>query len=348
MTLRDGSGVDMGRPDPGILILAAALACGDRSMERVGTIEGEMTWEAGFPDGSRCGYTRTFQGIEDRSAPWLCPECEVIWRVDLVGFEGEPCYARLQVPSPAEVEWLGWGGGRFYRAPRINGRLFETGDARMVGEALEVEDDTWDETGAGKVTFGITGTFRLGHTHADPMHGFEPPRRYACGWNRADPRAYDGDWTVARGRTVPDGWFHDPCGEPVRLHDLKGRYLVVDVAATDCPPCVEMARTEAAFVDRMRREGLEVEVVTLLAPTLGAVLDPTPQVLLEAWSDTFGHGAPVLADRGWGVFVAGRSVATFGYPTSVIVAPDLSVIDVLVGFADWEPFVGRIRTHAGR
>lgn len=334
--------------DPVIPVMIAAIGCGGREVERVGTVDGALTWEVELPDGSRCSYTRSFQGVEDRSAPWLCPECDVIWRVDRVGFEGEDCYARLQVPAPSEVEWLGWGGGTFYRAPRINGRLFETGAARVVEDTLEVTHATEDETGVGLVKLGITGAFRLGHAQADPMHGFAPPRRYACGWERSDPRGYGGDWTLQLGEAVPDGWFRDQCGEPVRLHDLKGRYLVLDVAASDCPPCVEMARTEAAFVEQMRQEGLEVEVVTLLAPTLGAVLDPTPLPLLEAWSDTFGNGTPVLSDRGWGVFVAGRAVGTFGYPTSVIVAPDLSVIDVTVGFADWAPFVARIREHAGR
>jgi len=49
------------------------------------------------------------------------------------------------------------------------------------------------------------------------MHGYDPPRRYACGWDRADPPDYAGPWTVQRGEVVPDGWFFDRCGEPVRV-----------------------------------------------------------------------------------------------------------------------------------
>lgn len=328
--------------------VAMLVACGGETSERVGTVSGELTWHAEFPDGGRCSYARTFEGVEDRSAPWLCPECDIVWRVERVGFSGEDCYARLGVSDPAEVEWLGWGGGRLFRSPQINARLFDSGAARLVDEALEVEHETEDETGAGVVQLGITGRLHMGETRADPMHGYDPPRRYACGWDRADPPDYAGPWTVQRGEVVPDGWFFDRCGEPVRLHDLEGRYLIVDVAAADCPPCVEMARTEGQFVESMRDRGVEVEVVTLLAPTLGAVLDPTPQEILEAWSDTFGIEAPVLADRGWGLFVAGLSVPTFGYPTSVVVGPDLRVLDVAVGFSDWKPFRERILDHAGR
>ena len=53
------------------------------------TVSGEITWTVTFDETAKaagatdCTYTRQYQGVEDRSAPWLCPACEVMFRADV-------------------------------------------------------------------------------------------------------------------------------------------------------------------------------------------------------------------------------------------------------------------------
>ena len=69
-----------------------------------------------------------------------------------------------------------------------------------------------------------------------------------------------------------------------------------------------------------------------LAPTLAAVTGLTTTEMLETWSEDFGLHSPVLADRGWGQAVAKHALDDFGYPTSVLVDPELQVMEFNVGF----------------
>ena len=55
-----------------------------------GTIQWTVDFDAeaealGFTD---CAYTREYAGIEDKSQPWLCPECAVVYRVDATVIDG--------------------------------------------------------------------------------------------------------------------------------------------------------------------------------------------------------------------------------------------------------------------
>jgi hypothetical protein len=61
-----------------------------------------------------------------------------------------------------------------------------------------------------------------------------------------------------------------------------------------------MASKEAAFTAAMAKDGIDVRSVTLLAPSLSAILDDTPIETLESWKKTYGVTGVVLADRGWG------------------------------------------------
>lgn len=328
-------------------IAGVVVACGgDAQTGPVERIEARVTWEASFPDGSTCSFTRHYTGREDRSAPWLCPECTTVWRAD-VSLDGLTCYARLTDAPPPEVEWLGTDGTRWFRSSHVHGRLLPHGTASRTGDAVRLAHALVVEAADGAVRLSVTGGGVLGDAVGDPMHNWGSPSAYLCGWPSAQPPAYAGDWSLEVGEMLPDGWFLDQCGQPLRMHDLEGRYLVVDISASDCPPCQRMAATEPAFVEAMRREGLDVEVVTLLAPSLGAVLTPTPITMLSDWAEYFRLDAPVVGDRGWGLVVAAGALGdAFAYPTSIVVAPDLTVLDVSVGFDTWDRQAGVIRGDA--
>ena len=198
----------------------------------------------------------------------------------------------------------------------------------------------------GSFQFAITGEFTVGDGKGDASHGFSVPETYECGWPKADPPPYTGDYNLAVGQTLPDGVFKDRCDEAVRIHDFAGKYLIVDISAVNCPPCQAMAAAEPAFIEAMAAEGIDVEMITLLAPSLSAVLDPTETQILEDWTTEFGLHSPVLGDRGYGYWLGkGAMGDDFAYPSWVLVAPDLTVFEVGKSFSSFDLIGESIRSH---
>lgn len=337
-----------------VLAFASSLAgCGGagRAVESIG---GKLTWtldfdaEAEARGFSDCSYSRSYAGSTDRSLPWLCPDCDAIFRVES-RLGNRSCFDQISEEEPAPVEWLGWSGTAFHRASVENFLLGELGEARRDGDRRTVSAslDPREISGGGSFTMEVGGTLKTGRGTGDPMWGLTPPDRPRCGWSRADAPAYVGDQTLRLGQPIPDGWFFDACGEGFRLYDQLDQYLVIEVSAEDCPPCQDMARTEEAFVAGARADGLDVSVVTLLAPSLSAVLDPTPTESLDDWADTFDLTMPVLADRGWGFWLGYEALGEgFGYPAVIVAAPDGRLMSLESGFAGWDRIHERIALDA--
>ena len=64
-----------------------------------------------------------------------------------------------------------------------------------------------------------------------------------------------------RGAAMPDVAFEDPAGKPVKLADLKGKPLLVNLWATWCGPCVAEMPTLDALAERQAAR-LKVVVVS--------------------------------------------------------------------------------------
>lgn len=319
------------------------------------TISGDVTWNVAFDADAQavgatdCVYTRHYEGVEDRSAPWLCPSCEVVFLADVEMTVGlEDCFSQVSSVEPAATEWIGYGGGTWWRASA--GVMSEQGTAMIEMSSVTTAHTVADVavTAGGTLGFTIEGNLTLGEQEGDPLNGFVPPATYACGWPKADPPEYTGDYVLTKGGVLPDGLFKDRCGETVRLHDFKGSYLVVDMAAMDCPPCQTMAEQEEQFVMDMAAQGIEVHVVTLLAPSLSNVLGNTTVGMLKNWTMSFDLTSPVLADRAWGLtmFEPAIGVDQVGYPSMAIVSPDLTVLDYSTGFGDFSEIEATILADA--
>lgn len=320
------------------------------------TITGNATWSVTFDEAAlaagatNCSYTRHYEAIEDGSAKWLCPACEVMFYGDVELSDGlATCFDQISPGvSPLENEWLGYGDGVWYRGS--GGPMSAQGTPVFDDNAVTLTHSVaaLEAPAGGFFDFAISGTFTLGTTEADPMNGFNVPDTYACGWPKANPAPYTGDYTVEIGGTLPDGLFKDKCEETVRLHDFAGAYLLVDMAAIDCPPCQTMAGEEEAFIADMAAQGITVHVITLLAPSLSDVLGHTSTTQLENWTEEFELTSPILADRGWGLSqflpVFGEEV---GYPSWVLVNPDLEIIDMNTGFGGFADFQTAIEADAG-
>jgi hypothetical protein len=319
----------------------------------VATISGDAVWNVTFDaealaaGATDCAYTRHYDGVEDASAPWRCPTCEIMFRAQVEMTAGAVgCYDQVSSATPAAEEWIGYGNGSWWRAQR--GPLTEQGTVMDGASAVAWENFVPDVvvTAGGTLTFNVLGDFTLGQAEGDPLQGFHVPERYACGWPKADPPPYSGDYVLAVGETVPDGWLDDKCEETVRLHDFKGAYLLIDMSAIDCPPCQAMAANEEQFVSSMAAQGIEVHVITLLAPSLADVTGETTPFMLNNWTDTYGLSSPVLADRAWGLAIFMPAIPDAGYPSWVLVDPDLKVIDFDTGFATFASYETAILAHA--
>ncbi len=332
---------------PAMLLLL--LACTpDPSVIRVpvSTLTGEATWAVDFDEASEaegfadCSYTRAFDGIEDRSVPWLCPECESMYRLDVELVSGDACSTLVSPDGIDTLEWHGASTDQWLRGSE-NVLLSEQGSVVAGPDGLGWTNETeWLQLGDATVRFTVDGFFTEGRGKGDPWHGGAPHEgKYLCGWPDAEPPAWEGPWTVEVGQTLPDGWLRDQCLENLRLHDFSGRWLVIDVSAMDCPPCQDMAAGERAFIETLAREGVDLEVVTLLAPSLSDPLGQTSLSMQLEWVSAFQLQSPVLADRGWGAWVLGAALGQdFAYPAWAVVSPDLEVVAVGTGFGGWDLF----------
>ncbi|MFO0763192.1 MAG: redoxin family protein, partial [Byssovorax sp.] len=157
-----------------------------------------------------------------------------------------------------------------------------------------------------------------------------------------------GDYVLKKGATLPDGLFKDACGESVRLHDLKGKYLFVEMSARNCGPCQQMAKGEEQFIADMKAKNIDVEVVTLLCPALEDTLGETTTKMLAGWIKSYKLTSPVLADRGWGLAMFEPAIGTdnVGYPSWALVDPDLKVLDFASGYGGFAEIEAAIEADA--
>jgi thiol-disulfide isomerase/thioredoxin len=320
------------------------------------TIEGDVTWTVTFDDTAKaagatdCTYTRHYVGVEDESRPWLCPDCDVLFHADVEMTAGaDDCFPQVSPDAPPLTdEWIGFANGTYYRGyatTTAQGTVAGTADAPTVANVVEAQM----APAGGTMTFDIAGAFTTAVEAGDPMHGFVAAKTYACGWPKADPAAYAGDYSAADGKTLPDGLFYDKCGDVVRLHDFKGKYLLVDMSARNCPPCQAMAGAEEQFKTDLAADGIEVEVITLMAPSLEDPLGETTKAMLTNWTNNYSLTGPVLADRGWGLaeFIPlyGDQV---GYPSWVVTDPNLKILAGASGYDEFASAKTAIHADAGQ
>ena len=314
-----------------------------------GTLDGSITWSVDFDADAEatgvtdCTYTRTYDGSEDTSLPWLCPTCSLLCVADVAIIDGQDCYDSVSTSTPSPTEWVGYADGLWYRASTSS--LTERGPATLDGDTLTVSQVSEPTSAAGgTVSYTLSGTFTLGEEPGAADHGVAPSATYTCGWPQADPPPYTGDYSLSVGAELPDGLFPDVCGDMVRLHDLTETFLVVDVSAMDCGPCRSAAEDEESFVAAMAEEGIDVVVVTLLAPSLSLTSGTPTTAELQDWIDTYDLHGPVLGDRLWGLSVVGTATGDdFGYPAFVVVDPDRTVLDIHVGYSSFDDMAATIR-----
>jgi len=331
---------------------------------QVTTLAGEITWNVDFYPSAEaegytdCAYSRQFDGIQDQSVAHLCPHCEQVFKSDVTLIDGlDDCYIQIASGSPAPQEWIGWtaddgaDGRRFQRAP-LNVPLYDAGLATVDGLSITTSYQVdYPEPEQGPAfSFDIQGQLTLGDALGDPQHGFTPPvDEYAGGWPVSHLAEYTGDYVMRLGEELPDAVFLDQCGQPTRLHDFHGQHLVLAMSALNCPPCQAMSEDEPAFIEQMAGHGVQVEAITLMAPSLDDVLGPTSPSDLLAWTETYDLTSPILQDRGYGLWMLGDLTGTYGtYPTWIVIDPQLNLLAAGSGYGSWDPIEDQILADLSR
>jgi hypothetical protein len=331
------------------MLVVFLAACAGIALVPIDHLSGDVTWTLSFDDTAHasgltdCSYTRHYEGDEDLSAPWLCPTCDAQYPATVsMSAEDQACYGQIDPEPYSPAEILGWAGDAWYRGFAVNYLLVEQGTAVVTPTSVSTSNASdWadlGEPGEGQYALRIDGTLARTRVPGDLVHGFTAPDSYACGWPKADLPAYTGNYDLHVGKLLPDGVFRDRCADPVRLWDLTGTWLVIEVSAMDCGPCQDAADGEAAFLAQQDAAGVPTTVVTMLSPSLGAPNEEPTIDDLQAWSSVFHEdGSPVLADRGWGLWLGiGALADRFAYPTFIVVDPDRKVVATLVGFGGWD------------
>ncbi len=125
------------------------------------------------------------------------------------------------------------------------------------------------------------------------------------------------------GMALPDFTLSDLQGQAVRLTDLRGQVVFINVWATWCPPCVEEMSTIQKLYDRLHARGLQV-----LAVSIDALGEQVVAPFMQARQLSF----PVLLDT---QSIIERLYQTGGVPESFIVDRQGRLVEKVVGPRDW-------------
>lgn len=113
-----------------------------------------------------------------------------------------------------------------------------------------------------------------------------------------------------------------------------------------------MAEDAPGFLDEMDGLGIAVEFVSLLGEGLNNVIGEPTQAAFDAYLSSYGHGGPLLKDRGFGYAMFkpywDDQREDLGYPTWAIVRPDMTLLHVGKGFSDFEEITGLIVEDASQ
>ena len=143
-----------------------------------------------------------------------------------------------------------------------------------------------------------------------------------------EARAQDARFDFAMRETpkaTPDLSFADVNGKPLSLQDFRGKFVLLNLWATWCPPC----RKELPSLERLQGElgGAEFQVLMLSTDTGRETA--VRQLFAE------------LALEDVGIFIdatgsATRDLGVFGMPTTLLLDGDGNEIGRKIGPAEWD------------
>lgn len=126
------------------------------------------------------------------------------------------------------------------------------------------------------------------------------------------------------GQSLTDIQLQDLPGNPVHSTDFLGQYVIFDIFATWCPPCVVAMKDYQSNLDAFAQEGIHLVAISV----------DDSLATLTAFLEEHGITFPVLHDPQHAV----NQWQVRALPTMIIVAPDGSILLRKEGYGSFEQF----------
>lgn len=126
----------------------------------------------------------------------------------------------------------------------------------------------------------------------------------------------------ARSREAPKFVLPDLSGKVVRMDDLRGKVVLLNLWATWCPPCIEEMPTLEALSKKMTGRDF----------VLLAISEDEHSEDVAPWIEQRGLTFPVLLDARGQV---GADLGITGYPETFIVDRTGRIVHHHIGYRDW-------------
>ena len=125
----------------------------------------------------------------------------------------------------------------------------------------------------------------------------------------------------------PEVFFYDPHGKKITIKDFQGRFLLMNVWATWCPPCVKELPSLEDLAFHVTNENMPIAVIAVSIDR----------------QKTTNEIAEFLVQHDIGPFALyhdkdkrlTRAYHFTGYPTTLLIDPDGNVVYEFQGDADW-------------
>ncbi len=138
---------------------------------------------------------------------------------------------------------------------------------------------------------------------------------------------------VEVGTSAPDFVATDLEGNPVRLTDLRGEVVLLNIWATWCPPCREEMPSMQRLHDDLSPRGLQIVAVSIDAAQGGVDLAGNPGGDIAAFAEQMRLTFPLWHDPAGDI---NRIYRTTGVPESFVIDRDGTIVKKVIGPTEWD------------
>lgn len=138
---------------------------------------------------------------------------------------------------------------------------------------------------------------------------------------------------VEVGSTAPEVTATDLSGRPVRLSQLRGEVVLLNIWATWCGPCQQEMPSMERLYRTLRPEGLRMVAVSIDAKAGQPDPDGRPGGDVAAFTREFGLSFDVWQDPSGAIT---RDYRTTGVPESFLVDKRGKIVKKVIGATEWD------------
>ena len=137
---------------------------------------------------------------------------------------------------------------------------------------------------------------------------------------------------VEVGTEAPDFVATDMEGNPVRLADLQGEVVLLNIWATWCAPCREEMPSMQRLHENLGDEGLQIIAVSIDAPSGSVDAGGNPGGDVADFAESFELTFPIWLNPNGDIQ---RTYRTTGVPESFVIDRNGAIVKKVIGPTDW-------------